>query len=45
MTYRQIGGFLTRYYWLICLVLLAIVFFGVRSALRRRWLCTGWCLR
>lgn len=36
VTYRQIGGFLTRYYWLICLVLLAIVFFGVRSALRRR---------
>lgn len=36
VTYRQIGGFLTRYYWLICLLLLAIVFFGVRSALRRR---------
>lgn len=36
VTYRQIGGFLTRYYWLICLVILAIVFFGVRSALRRR---------
>lgn len=36
VTYRQIGGFLTRYYWLICLVILTIVFFGVRSALRRR---------
>lgn len=36
VTYQQIGGFLTRYYWLVALVVLAIVFFGVRSALRRR---------
>lgn len=36
VTYRQIGGFLTRYYWLVALVVLAIVFLGVRSALRRR---------
>lgn len=36
VTYRQIGGFLTRYYWLVTLVILAIVFFGVRSALRHR---------
>ena len=36
VTYRQIGGFLTRYYWLVALVVLAIVFFGVRAALRRR---------
>ena len=36
VTYHQIGGFLTRYYWLVALVVLAIVFFGVRSALRRR---------
>lgn len=36
VTYRQIGGFLTRYYWLVALVVLAIVFFGIRSALHRR---------
>ena len=34
VTYRQIGGFLTRYYWLVALAALAVVFFGVRSALR-----------
>ena len=34
VTYRQIGGFLTRYYWLAALAALAVVFFGVRSALR-----------
>lgn len=36
VTYRQIGGFLTRYYWVVALAVLAIVFLGVRSALRRR---------
>ncbi len=36
VTYRQIGGFLTRYYWVVALAVLAIVFWGVRSALRRR---------
>ena len=34
ITYRQIGGFLTRYYWLVAVLALAAVFFGVRSALR-----------
>ena len=37
VTYRQIGGFLTRYYWLAALAALAVVFFGVRSALRGRF--------
>ena len=37
VTYRQIGGFLTRYYWLAAALALAVVFFGVRSALRGRF--------
>lgn len=34
VTYRQIGSFLTRYFWLVAAIALAVVFFGVRSALR-----------
>ena len=37
VTYRQIGGFLTLYYWLAAALALAVVFFGVRSALRGRF--------
>ena len=36
ITYRQIGSFLSRYFWLVAAMALAVVFFGVRSALRGR---------
>ena len=44
VTYRQIGGFLTRYYWLVAaLAALAAVFFrGAQRACGASWRCTGW---